>query len=222
MAVRRRAERLVAAALRLAAAGLPPPSHDAEQVREAVREVLSRPEFQRERPSPVEAAVQWVQERLGELLATLAEGGPGSVVGLVLFVVIVTALALIVTRFGLRLTRDPERAAALPQVPPRSAAEWQAEAERHERAGDWRAGLRCRYRALVALLAQRGLVDEVPGTTAGEYRAQVARNVPAAAAAFGGATELFELAWYGNRPTGRDEARRFGTLAERVATEARA
>src|SRR4029450_3969135 len=161
-----------------------------------------------------------VLAHIGRVLGTVGDGGSGSIIGLVLFVVIVAGLALIVTRFGLRLTRDPERSAALPQVPRRSAADWQAMAERHERAGEWRAGLRCRYRALVALPGQRGLVEEVPGTTTGEYRAQVGRNVPAAAPAFGGATELFELAWYGNRPTGIDEARRFRALADRVSAEA--
>jgi hypothetical protein len=33
---------------------------------------------------------------------------------------------------------------------------------------------------------------------------------------FGGATELFELAWYGNRATGAPESSRFKDLAERV------
>jgi hypothetical protein len=51
-------------------------------------------------------------------------------------------------------------------------------------------------------LAARGLVEEVPGRTAGEYRREVGRAVPAAAADFAGATELFEVAWYGRSDTG--------------------
>ena len=62
------------------------------------------------------------------------------------------------------------------------------------------------------------MVDEVPGRTSGEYRAEVAGSVPVAATDFSGATELFELAWYGNRPTGADEAGRFRALAEGVLT----
>lgn len=218
MAVHRLAERLAGALL--PAADLPAPAEDPGRVRDAVREVLSRPEFRQQRPGALQTLREWLTDQLTRILGTVTLGGAGSVVGLVVFVLVIGVVALLLTRFGLRLSRDPERAAALPQAPRRSAAEWQAEAERLERAGDWRGGLRCRYRALVALLAQRGLVREVPGTTAGEYRAQVGRSAPAAAGAFGGATELFELAWYGNRPTGAREARRFGMLAEQVAARA--
>jgi hypothetical protein len=81
--------------------------------------------------------------------------------------------------------------------------------------------LRCRYRALVADLAGRGLVDEVPGRTTGEYRAEVGENVPRVAPEFAGATELFEAAWYGNRPTGEEESQRFRRLADQVMAGAR-
>jgi Domain of unknown function (DUF4129) len=46
----------------------------------------------------------------------------------------------------------------------------------------------------------------------------VAEAAPAVAAPFSGATELFERAWYGDRPTGRDEADRFRGLADEVLT----
>ena len=96
------------------------------------------------------------------------------------------------------------------------------EAEAHERAGEWKLALRARYRSLVADLASRGLVDEIPGRTAGEYRAEVAETVPGVASEFAGATELFERAWYGNRPTGADDAAHFRDLEQRVLTGTRA
>jgi len=107
-------------------------------------------------------------------------------------------------------------------APPRlrPAVDWRADAAANEAAGHWRAALRCRYRALVADLAARGLVEEVPGRTAGEYRREVGVNAPAAAGDFDGATALFEAAWYGNRPTGPDEAQRFRALEGRVLTGA--
>jgi hypothetical protein len=76
--------------------------------------------------------------------------------------------------------------------------------------------VRCRYRALVAELAARGLVDEVPGRTAGEYRGEVRRNLPDAAGDFAGATELFELAWYGRGDTDAQQASRLRELSGRV------
>jgi hypothetical protein len=214
------AERLGFGAI-VAAAELPRPQWAPEEARDAIREVLSRPEFQAQRPSLLEQAFQRVIDWLIDLLSNLTGSGDGSIVGLVVLGLILAGLAVLITRFARGVTVDPERAAALPVAPRRSATDWQAEAVRREAEGDWRGGLRCRYRALVATLGARGLVDEVPGTTAGEYRAQVGRNVPVVAGDFAGATELFELAWYGNRPTGPDQARMFGELADRVAAGSR-
>ena len=114
------------------------------------------------------------------------------------------------------MTRDPGRSVPSVAVSRRGAAEWRADAESAERAGQWRLALRCRYRALVAELADKGLVEEVAGRTAGEYRAEMAGAAPGVAAPFAGATELFERAWYGDRPTGREEADRFRGLADEV------
>ncbi len=200
----------------------PAPTRDPDQVHRAAGEVLSRPEF-REAARPLLSRIwSWVLERLAELLAALAGTSAGSIVGLLLFLLILAAVAAVAVRFARGMTRDPEVAAAIPSEPGRSAEEWRSRAEAHERAGEWRQALRCRYRALVADLGGRGLVEEVPGRTTGEYRGQVERNVPAAAEAFAGATELFERAWYGRTPTGAGELTRFRDLAGRVVERVRA
>jgi hypothetical protein len=72
----------------------------------------------------------------------------------------------------------------------------------------------------VADLAGRGLVEEVPGRTTGEYRAQVTRSVPAAAPDFSTASDLFERAWYGAADTGPEDAERLRQLSDRVLTGA--
>lgn len=202
-----------------AASRLPPPVHTPAEARRAAREVLSRPEF-REPAKPWLARIRdWFFEQLGRLLTRILEGAPGSLVGWVVLAAVVAGLVGLVVWFVRGVQRDPERAAAVALRPRRSAIDWRAEAEAREAAGDWRAALRCRYRALVADLAARGIVDEVPGRTAGEYRLEVAANAPGAARPFAGATELFELAWYGNWPTGPDEAGRFSSLEARVLAE---
>jgi hypothetical protein len=81
--------------------------------------------------------------------------------------------------------------------------------------------LRARYRALVAELAARGVVDEVPGRTTGEYRAEVIANLPGAAPEFGGATELFEATVYGDRSAGPSDTAELDALADRVLAGAR-
>jgi Domain of unknown function (DUF4129) len=185
-------------------------------VRAATRRVLRRPEFQPARRSPLQVAWEWLLERIGIVLGQLAAGGAGSVISLVVVLLIVGAVVLLAIRFSRGMTRDPAAAAALPAVPRRAPAEWRAEAEAHERAGEWRQAVRCRYRALVADLAVRGLVDDVPGRTAGEYRVEVRHNAPGVAADFAGATELFELAWYARWATGPDDAARLRSLTDRV------
>ena len=200
----------------LLAARLPPPEHSGGEVERVTREVLNRPEFREPKPSLLVRAREWVLDQFGRLLANLFQGGRGSIIGWALLALVVALVVYLVVRFARGVTRDPELAAAGPTGTRRTATDWRAEAAAHEAKGEWRQALRCRYRALVADLAARGLVDEIPGRTAGEYRVEVARNVPAASADFAGATELFELAWYGNRPTGEPEADRFRDLADRV------
>jgi hypothetical protein len=56
----------------------------------------------------------------------------------------------------------------------------------------------------------------VPGRTAGEYRREVGRVLPEAATDFAGATELFEVAWYGRARTGAGEAAHLRDLSDGV------
>jgi hypothetical protein len=101
----------------------------------------------------------------------------------------------------------------------RSVDEWEAAARRHEAAGEWKEGLRCRFRSLVERLVGRGAIPDVPGRTAGELRADVDAALPPVAADFAGAVDLFERAWYGDLPTGPEEAARFQDHAHRVLSE---
>jgi Domain of unknown function (DUF4129) len=207
-------------ALVVAAGDLPAPTRDPDRVREAVREVLARPEFRPPERSLLQRAWDWLLEQAGRLLAELGASGVGGIVGLAVLVLALLGIGLLAARFSRGVTPSPEVRAAVPGAPRRPAADWRAEAEAHERAGRWRQAVRCRYRALVAELAARGLVDEVPGRTAGEYRREVGRSLPDAAADFAGATELFELAWYGRGEPGAPEASRVRELSGRVLQRA--
>ena len=192
------------------------PDRDPQQVREVVREVLSRPEFRPSHRSLTERLFDWVLEVIGRLLAALGGSGAGGIVGLLLLALVLVGVGVLAARFSRGLTPSPEVVAAVPGGRRRAAAEWRAEAEAQERAGAWREAVRSRYRALVADLAARGLVEEVPGRTAGEYRRQVGRALPEAATDFAGATELFEVAWYGRSSTGARDAAHLRDMADRV------
>jgi len=214
----RRPDSRVLGAAALLLADLPVPVNDPEQARRAAEEVLSRPEFAGRR-TLLQAVGEWVLERFVRLLELAIDaatgGGVWTVVTAGLFLLLVAGVGVLVWRVLRGVTADPARPTGVAATT-RPATDWRADAEAHERAGAWRQALRCRYRALVADLAARGVVDEVPGTTAGEYRGQVRRGAPAAAGPFDGATDLFERAWYGDVSTGAPESTRFRDLADRV------
>jgi Domain of unknown function (DUF4129) len=207
--------------VRWAVATLPVPHHDPLQVRGAAQDILRRAEFQPSKRSWWSAAIHWVLHGLGQLLGRLLGIGGGSGVqgwlAVAALVAVVVVVVLLAVRYWVPLARNPSRPVVMTAARRgRSAVDWRAEAARHERDGRWRDALRCRYRALVADLAGRGVVEEVPGRTAGEYRAEMQARAPAVATEFAGATALFEDAWYGDRPTGPDEQAHFDELAGRV------
>ena len=196
---------------------LPPPTFDGREVGEQIDRILVRPEF-REPPEPLlNRILGWVGEQISRVIGALTGGGRGSLIAWAVLIAAAAALAFVLYRAAAssRLDRRARPPRHGDQVG-RPSEDWRAEAAAHEARGEWREALRCRYRALVADLAARGLVDEVPGRTAGEYRREVAVNLPGASDAFGGATQLFELAWYGHRPTDVDEIDHFRALSDHV------
>ncbi len=204
---------------------LPTPNVDPSRVRAATHQILSLPEFRPPRRSPLQAAWHWLATEAGRLLGHLFEGAGGVGPMLVSLVAIAVVVALVVALVVLTVRhrggyRGGRRSAAVLQGhgPSRSPADWRAEAAAHGAAGRWRDALRCRYRALVAELVGRGLVEEIAGRTSGEYRRDVNAVAPAAGPAFDGATDLFEQAWYGDRPAGPEDQDRFDELARRVLT----
>ena len=200
-----------------AAQPLPTPTQDPAATRARADEILARPEFRKAQPNLLQRLATTVSRWVSDLFQGLLVGGIGAAAAW--FILIVAGL--VVAAVALRLTRDvradPSRALVeLPVAVRRTPVEWRRQAEAHEAAGEWKDALRCRYRALVADLVARRAIRDLPGRTTGEYRAEVGANVPAGAGAFGGASELFERAWYGNRPTGAAENEQFRELADEV------
>lgn len=216
------------------AAGAEPPSpvHDPAAVRELAEEILDRQEFQPPEPTLLDRIADWIGDRIDDVLPGSSDGGNlagptagaggSSVLTSVLLVLAVVAVGWIIWR----LFSQPRRRRVAEEEPPteievhHSAEEWAEQALGHEAEGRWKDGLRCRFRALVERLADEGLVPERAGRTSGELRLDVADSLPAAADAFGRAADLFERAWYGDLPTGAEEATRFADAAAAVLAEA--
>lgn len=202
---------------------VPPPAPTAGQIRDTAHQVLSRPEFQPPSKTLFERLRDAVLDQLDRLVSALVGGGRGSIVAWVLLALVLAAVVYLLYRLVRMVERD--RAVAQPTLvvteERRPAREWLADADAYEAAGNWRDAIRARYRALIADLARRGLVDEIPGRTDGEYRLEMRDAAPRSADDFSAATDVFERAWYGNHPTGREEGESFRTLVDRVLSGTR-
>jgi hypothetical protein len=190
-----------------------------EEIREQADAVLARPDYDQAEPSPVDRAVEWIGERLGDVLGRGTEAAAGSrLLGYLVLAVGLVACAYLLYRWLRRA-----QAAAPAEDGPTTTIEgsagpsaWRAAAERLEAEARWKEALRCRYRVLVSELVERDLVADVPGRTAGEYRREVGAGLPDAAPAFSEASDLFELAWYADAPTGEAENERIRGLTDEV------
>lgn len=186
-----------------------------------MRQILARREFQKPPKSIFQTAYEFILRQLDKLLRAFFGGGAASIVAWAIVILAGLVVIFVIVRARSSLRADPRLRVGEVSERRRPAREWRAEAEVHEAAGEWRLALRCRYRALLADLASRGLVDDIPGRTTGEYRREVATSLPLAATDFSDATSLFELAWYGENPTGPEAHAEFRTRADRVLAGAR-
>jgi hypothetical protein len=184
---------------------------DPDQARETADEILLRPEFRAEEPSLLDRAIDWVLERLGDVLTTILPGGGGTVIGWLVLMVALALIAYLVWRFAPHRLSRLRQARLEPDhelIEGRTRDQWLAEAEAAERDGDWARGVQARWHALVAGLADRSQLADDPAATSGEHRRSFATGTaadPGRVDRFGGATELYEDIWFGGRPAGPDD-----------------
>lgn len=177
---------------------LPPPAAGPDEIRRIVAEVLARAEYAGATPSLTARIRTWLGEQLGRLLDAVLGTGQASLIGSLLLVAAAAAAVLLAVRFARAVRPDPTTGMVTSDRVGRPPADWAAESEQHERAGRYREALRCRYRALLAVLAAAGVVDEAPGRTAGEYLTETCRRRPEVAGDVAAVTAAFEAAWYGH------------------------
>lgn len=192
---------------------------DPEAAREAARDILSGAEYVEPGPSPVERVADWLLDRLGSFFGTLTGGGPGSVIGWIVVLGLLTAAGLLILR-SLRLPAGG-RPSATDGL--RYGTEtrwdrtlWYEEAMRLAAQGDHRGALRCRHRALLATMVTAQVVEDVPGRTAAEYGAMLRARLPDTETDLRAVTDSFDRAWYGDEPVGADDLERFERACERI------
>ena len=199
---------------------LQPPAHGTTEVRSDAASVLAQRQFRHHHSNWFLRIPGWVDRVVGRLLADLVSSNGLTVAGLVVASALIVAGLVLAARFARGVKRDPAFDVTT-RRPRRKAVDWTQEAVGHEAKGEWRQALRCHYRALVAELADRDVLDEIPGRTSHEYALQVAERIPQAADAFGAVSAMFEAVWYGFEPTGPVDLERFHALATSVSDEAR-
>jgi hypothetical protein len=207
---------------------LPPLEQDPEAVREAADRILADRAYRPPSPAPLERVIDWILDRLEDLLSPFESfvgglggggGGGGTIVAYVILAVAVAFLIRVLLRADWRRTRRDRAGRDEPHVTVSSrpdAAAWRERAAAAEAEGSWRDAVRLRFAVLVAELVTGGVLDAVPGRTAAEYRRELAELRPAAAEPFGRAVRIFEDAWYGDVPVGPDDAAAVRRLTDEV------
>ncbi|WP_112246735.1 DUF4129 domain-containing protein [Kribbella monticola] len=167
---------------------------------EAAKE-LSKPVYGQAGDSLVARIVGKVLDWIGDLLGNLAGNSSDGHVGLILLVALVALIVIVVLwRAGvLRTTRSTPRT-VFDTDKPRTASVYRAQAEQEAAAGNYAAAVRSRFRACVAELTERTVLDERAGRTAYEAVADAGRAVPALRDVLQPAALVFTEVVYGNRP----------------------
>jgi hypothetical protein len=172
-----------------------------DEARRAAERELSKGVYHQNEPGPVERALEAVFDWIGRLLDRVSIATPGGGLGLLVLVLLVTAVvAVIVWRTG-PVRRGFRVAAGTVELSGQlDAAEHRRRADAHAAQGRFAEAVRERMRAIVRELEDRGVLDPRPGRTADEVAQEAGRAVPAIAPDLRTAAGVFDEVWYGGRP----------------------
>jgi hypothetical protein len=167
---------------------------------EAAKE-LSKAAYRESGGSLIERAIGKVLEWIGDLLDSLTGASPNGHAGLTMLIgLVVLVIVVVLWRAGVLRTSHKTTQAVFDTAKPRPAAEYRAQSEREAASGDYALAVRSRFRACVAELTERTILDERPGRTAYEVVADAGRAVPTLREPLQPAALAFTEVVYGNRP----------------------
>jgi hypothetical protein len=145
----------------------------------------------------VDKVMQWIGDLLDKVNGTSGNGHLGI---FLLFALLALVVVVVLWRSGgLRTTRSTPRA-VFDADKPRTAATYRTQAEQEAADGDYAAAVRSRFRACVAELTERTVLDERAGRTAYEAVGDAGRVVPRLRDVLQPAAVVFTEVVYGNRP----------------------
>jgi F0F1-type ATP synthase assembly protein I len=188
---------------------------------EAAKE-LSKSAYRQSEGSLIERAIGKVLEWIGDLLDSLTGTSPNGHAGLAMLIgLVVLIIVVVLWRAGVLRTSHKTTQAVFDTAKPRTAGEYRAQSEQEAASGDYALAVRSRFRACVAELTERTILDERPGRTAYEVVADAGRAVPTLREPLQPAALAFTEVVYGNRP-GTPERYAVVVAADDAARTARA
>ncbi|PZF80906.1 DUF4129 domain-containing protein [Jiangella anatolica] len=189
---------------------------DRDEARELAREELSNPAYERGRPI-LSRVLEWIFDQIERILDA-ATGSLSSQLGLAVVVLIAVGFAaFVILRAGPLARHASERAGAVLPDRPRSAAEYRAAADAAAARGDWTTAVVERFRAVVAGLEERGVLDPRPGRTADEAAAEATAALGTDGGGLRAGARLFDGVRYGGVAATADDDRRLRALDDAVA-----
>lgn len=175
-----------------------------EEARRLARDELADPTYDRGQPL-LRRILDWLIEQVGRLIES-ATGALSSGLGVAVLVTLVLAVAVVVVlRAGPMARRARRGADAVFADGRRTAAEYRAAADAAARAGDWNLAVVERYRAIVASLEERGVIEPRSGRTADEAARDAGSVLPQAAAELARGARVFDGVRYGGRAAAADD-----------------
>lgn len=147
-----------------------------DEARELARRELTDPSYDAE-PPLLQQVVEWIIERIQDLIGRTAGVLSGSVALRLLVVLLGLVIAVVILRMG-PLARRGKRTDPLFPIERRTAAEYRAAADAAAGRQDWSTAVIERYRAVVVGFEERGLLDQRPGRTADEAAAEAGAVLP--------------------------------------------
>ncbi|MEH3088091.1 MAG: DUF4129 domain-containing protein [Microbacterium arborescens] len=180
----------------------PPIAPDPDEARRWAEEELSRSVYQAAEPTPIDRFARGVAEFVGSIFSgqVPAALGPWLAVGAIVVVLALIGIAVLIWGRPRAAVRSRSSVALFGEPEARSADELRADAERAAGREAWDEAVVLRVRALARGLAERTIVDPVPGATVHRFAADAARAFPAARADLDEVARSFDDVRYLRRP----------------------
>ncbi|MTV26830.1 DUF4129 domain-containing protein [Nitriliruptoraceae bacterium ZYF776] len=198
---------------------LPPLDHDPGQLRELARTFVDDPRFQDAAPGVLDRVGEFLLRWLVRFLDAVAGAvGNAEVVAWGVVLVGVVVLALVVWRVLRGASRDRGGLDLTGAAVGRTATDWRAEALLHEADGRTADAVLAWYRAAVATLVERGVLDDVPGRTVRELDGELEVHAPDLAPLVAAAGAAVDRVWYGRAAANDDDVAAARHAAEVTST----